>query len=92
MSLNPQTIAANKASPSQSTVSSPVSQAGGNALGDTVGYRRNGGSGSFGAGATARATGVPRNNQSGKKQHKSSKKFRYAEDDSYVEAVRTLSR
>jgi len=49
MSLNPPpAIVSNKATPSNPTISTPLSQAGISSGGDVVSYRRSGGSGSFG--------------------------------------------
>lgn len=50
--------------------------------------RRSGGSGSFGAGSTSRATPfAARNNQSFRKQHKGQRRPRLADEDAVAESV-----
>ena len=50
--------------------------------------RRSGGSSSFGAGSASRATASsPRNGQSLRKQHKTPKRSRFADDDAAAESV-----
>lgn len=55
--------------------------------GDVSGQRRSGGSGSFGSGASSRSIATPRNNQASRKQHKTSKRFRLADDDAMAISV-----
>ncbi|KAK7614334.1 hypothetical protein BKA81DRAFT_292184 [Phyllosticta paracitricarpa] len=87
MSANQSSIAASK-STNTSNQSSPVqSQAASSATGDNYGLRRAGGSGSFGAGAASRSNPSPRNNQTSKKKHKSSKRFAAADEDALAEAI-----
>jgi len=55
---------------------------------DSHTQRRSGGSGSFGAGSTTRASpSTARNNQSIRKQHKSQRRPRLVDEDTFVESV-----
>lgn len=64
------------------------SQTGSISTGDSYGQRRGGGSGSFGAGATSRASPAPRNNQASRKQHRGAKRYKGAVDeDAMAESV-----
>ena len=58
--------------------------------GDVTGQRRSGGSGSFGSGANTRPSASPRNSQGARKQHKSSKRSRLADDDAMALSVRRM--
>jgi hypothetical protein len=74
-------------SPKVSSSTAPFSahQSASAASHDSVGQRRSGGSGSFGAGSLSRPSTSSRNSQN-KKQHKSSKRFRL-DDDAIAEQV-----
>jgi hypothetical protein len=63
-------------------------QSGSNFTPDSVSHRRGGGSGSFGAGSTSKQSSAARNNQSQRKQHKPSKRSRFADEDAMAESVR----
>lgn len=88
MSSNlPLAVTASKTSNSSGQLSPGQAQPTSAVTGDTYGQRRSGGSGSFGAGAATRGTAAPRNNQSSRKQNKSSKRIRSADEDAIAESV-----
>ncbi|KAK8204965.1 hypothetical protein IWZ01DRAFT_82324 [Phyllosticta capitalensis] len=87
MSANQSSIAASKSTNASNQTSPAQSQAGSSAIGDNHGVRRFGGSGSFGAGAASRSNPSPRNSQTSKKKHKSSKRFAGADEDALAEAI-----
>jgi len=76
-----------------SQASSPsLSQAGPSTGGDSHAQRRSGGSGSFGAGATTRSSGVAaRNKQVSRNQNKQSRRYRLTDEDAIAESVSLVS-
>lgn len=70
------------------TSSASQSQGASSSVIDTQGQRRSGGSGSFGAGSTSRASSsTARNNQPIRKQHKNQRRPRLVDEDTFVESV-----
>ncbi|KAF2839101.1 hypothetical protein M501DRAFT_992092 [Patellaria atrata CBS 101060] len=85
MSSNqPSGINSSKSINTSGQISPAPSQTGPVAFGDQYGQRR---SGSTGAGAVSRATPSPRNNQSQRKNHKPSKRYRLADEDAIAESA-----
>ncbi|KAI9670125.1 MAG: hypothetical protein M1817_004462 [Caeruleum heppii] len=91
MSLHPPPVhAPSKAitNPLSQSSSSTQSQSHSSSSADFPAQRRSGGSGSFGAGSTARNNlASPRNGQSSKKHHKTSKRSRFADEDALAESA-----
>ncbi|KAF2503378.1 RING finger domain-containing protein [Lophium mytilinum] len=87
MSVPPAIASSSKAATTAGQLSPAQNQAGSVAAGDTFGQRRSGGSGSFGAGNTSRASPSPRNAQLVRKQHKGSKRFRATDEDALAESA-----
>ncbi|KAJ9641443.1 hypothetical protein H2199_005413 [Coniosporium tulheliwenetii] len=86
-SVPPPAVTANKSVNTSGQLSPAQSQVSSSSAGDSYGQRRSGASGSFGAGATSRASSTPRNNQASKKQHKQSKRYRLADEDAFAESA-----
>ncbi|EON66311.1 hypothetical protein W97_05704 [Coniosporium apollinis CBS 100218] len=86
-SVPPPAVASNKSVSTTGQQSPAQSQVSSSSAGDSYGQRRSGASGSFGAGASSRASSTPRNNQASKKQHKQSKRFRLADEDAFAESA-----
>ncbi|KAF2747440.1 hypothetical protein M011DRAFT_443227 [Sporormia fimetaria CBS 119925] len=85
MSSNPPAATSSKASTPSGAVSPAQNTPSASATGDSFGQRRGGSS--FGAGAAARSSPAPRNNQQAKKQHKNSKRFRQTDEDAIAESL-----
>lgn len=79
-----------KSANSQSQTPSPSQFQSGPSSGiDGHTQRRSGGSGSFGAGSTSRASlSTARNNQSARKQHKTQRRPKLVNEESFAESVR----
>ncbi|KAI9712268.1 MAG: hypothetical protein M1828_001711 [Chrysothrix sp. TS-e1954] len=88
MAYNPSVVPASKLSNVAGQSSSPASSQAGLLPGADHSQRRSGGSGSFGAGATTRASGgAPRNKQVSKNQHKHSRRYWFADEDAIAESA-----
>ncbi|KAF2176215.1 hypothetical protein K469DRAFT_700339 [Zopfia rhizophila CBS 207.26] len=88
MSSNPPTIpTSSKVAASSGQLSPAQSLPNFITTGDNYGQRRSGGLGSFGAGASSRASPSPRNNQQSRKQHKGSKRYRQSDEDAIAESL-----
>ncbi|KAF2106433.1 hypothetical protein BDV96DRAFT_507789 [Lophiotrema nucula] len=85
-SNSPAIPASSKATAPSGPLSPAQNQPSSSASGDSYSQRRSGG-GSFGAGASTRASPTPRNSQQSRKQHKGSKKFRHADEDAMVDSL-----
>ncbi|KAL9082537.1 MAG: hypothetical protein Q9159_006338 [Coniocarpon cinnabarinum] len=70
-----------------SPITSPAPPQTGTLQGVDAASRRSGGSGSFGAGSSSRATGQPRKQQTAKNQHKHTRRYRLADEDAIAESA-----
>ena len=67
-------------------------QGGSVSTGDGYAQRRTGGNGSYGAGASSRASPAARNNQTSRKQHKGTKRYRgMVDEDAMAESVSSVA-
>ncbi|KAK5201537.1 hypothetical protein BJ546DRAFT_993336 [Cryomyces antarcticus] len=87
MSSNAFPAIASKSVNTSGQLSPAQSQSGSVSTGDSYGQRRGGGSGSFGAGASSRASPAPRKDQNARKQNKGSRRFRLADEDAFAESA-----
>jgi len=83
--LSTKTSSTPKSVNTSSQLSPAHSQASAFFAGEGLGQRRSGGSSS--SGAVSRSSATPRNIQGAKTKHKSSKRFRLADDDAFAESV-----
>lgn len=84
----PSLVVSKNTNPPSQTPSTSQSQSNTSFTTDSHPQRRSGGSGSFGAGSTSRATPfAARNNQSSRKQYKGQRRPRLADEDATAESV-----